>query len=154
MVYAHRAALKSGTVHEARVAGACSESCGPANYHHVIFNVGRPARSEQIAQLLKRWGQRHTAQMKVVRGAWDIVKEASRHVLRRPVVGVALAATTTDERWVLVRRSDTGQWALPGGTVEWGETVRGAARRELTQETGSEGRVVGSTARRVFRSCA
>jgi 8-oxo-dGTP diphosphatase len=71
-----------------------------------------------------------------VESAWGILKEASRHVLRRPVVGVAVAARTESGRWVLIRRRDTGGWALPGGTVEWGETLRETARRELMEEAG------------------
>ena len=67
---------------------------------------------------------------------FKIVKEILRHLLRRPVVGIAAAARTSDGRWVLIRRGDTGQWALPGGTLEWGETLRQAILRELAEETG------------------
>jgi 8-oxo-dGTP diphosphatase len=69
-------------------------------------------------------------------GAWAILKEGARHVLRHPVVGVAVAAQTADGRWLLIRRRDTGEWALPGGTLEWGETLLQAARRELLEEAG------------------
>jgi 8-oxo-dGTP diphosphatase len=83
----------------------------------------------------------------VWRGFWGIVKEGARHVLRRPVVGVVASARTRDGRWVLVRRGDTGDWALPGGTLDWGETLRSAIARELLEETGCEvlelGRLVG-----------
>lgn len=69
-------------------------------------------------------------------GAVELLKETSRHVLRRPVVGVAIVANTTDGRWLLIRRGDTGKWALPGGTLEWGENLRVAAERELMEEAG------------------
>jgi 8-oxo-dGTP diphosphatase len=87
------------------------------------------------------------ALMVIPRGIWGIVKEVARHLLRRPVVGIAAAARTPDGRWLLVRRGDTGEWALPGGTLEWGETLRATIVRELEEEAGVErcevGRLVG-----------
>lgn len=70
------------------------------------------------------------------KGALTILKEVGRHLLRRPVVGVAAAARTHDGKWLLIRRADTGTWALPGGTLEWGETLTVALRRELDEEAG------------------
>jgi 8-oxo-dGTP diphosphatase len=74
--------------------------------------------------------------MRVPRGALLLVKEIARHILRRPVVGVAAAARTSDGRWLLVRRADVGEWALAGGTLEWGETLRSSLARELAEEAG------------------
>jgi 8-oxo-dGTP diphosphatase len=68
--------------------------------------------------------------------AFSLVKEAARHLLRRPIVGIAAAARTPDGRWLLIRRADMGQWALPGGTLEWGETLRASIARELSEEGG------------------
>jgi 8-oxo-dGTP diphosphatase len=76
-------------------------------------------------------------------GALDILKEGARLVLRRPVIGIAAAARTKDGRWVLIRRADTGTWALPGGTLEWGETLREALAREMEEEAGIRGVVPG-----------
>jgi 8-oxo-dGTP diphosphatase len=80
-----------------------------------------------------------------------LMKEVARHLLRRPVVGLAVAAHTADGRWLLIRRGDTGTWALPGGTVEWGETLRSTFDRELEEEAGVTGatfeRVVGAYSR-------
>jgi 8-oxo-dGTP diphosphatase len=49
---------------------------------------------------------------------------------------------------VLIRRSDTGKWALPGGTLEWGETLRSAIERELHEEVGTRlvslGEIIGA----------
>jgi 8-oxo-dGTP diphosphatase len=85
--------------------------------------------------------------VRIPRAVFGLVKEVARHVLRRPVVGIAALARGEDGRIVLVRRRDTGEWALPGGTLEWGETLRNAIARELAEETGTRlvelGRVLG-----------
>jgi 8-oxo-dGTP diphosphatase len=74
-------------------------------------------------------------------GVVGIAKEVLRHLLRRPVVGLAVfarrpAASGSRGSVVLIRRGDTGTWALPGGTVEWGETLTDTLPRELAEEAG------------------
>ena len=78
----------------------------------------------------------NTMRFSIPKGAFALVKEVARHVLRRPVVGVVAAARTEDGRWLLVRRADVRAWALPGGTLEWGETLRDSVARELAEEAG------------------
>jgi len=56
----------------------------------------------------------------------------------RPIVGVG-AVIVEDGRALLVRRGTEplkGQWSIPGGVVELGETLREAATRESKEETG------------------
>lgn len=67
---------------------------------------------------------------------FGLMKETARHLLRRPVVGLVALARTDDGRVVLIRRGDTGEWAPPGGTLEWGETLRETLPRELWEEAG------------------
>ncbi|MDW3205291.1 MAG: NUDIX hydrolase [Alphaproteobacteria bacterium] len=46
---------------------------------------------------------------------------------------------------LLVRRGKAprkGQWSIPGGRQEWGETARQAAAREVREETGIEVEIV------------
>jgi len=57
-----------------------------------------------------------------------------------PAIG-AEAAIFREGKLLLIRRSDNGLWAVPGGLVEVGETLAQAAERELREETGLRGRV-------------
>lgn len=74
--------------------------------------------------------------MRIPRGVWKIIKEILRHLLRRPVVGISALCRDAEGRILLIRRGDTGEWALPGGTLEWGEDLRSAIVRELLEEAG------------------
>ena len=61
--------------------------------------------------------------------------------LRRPEVCVG-AVVVRDGRLLLVRRgrgAAVGRWSVPGGRVEWGETLAEAVVRELREETGLDG---------------
>ncbi|WP_420597189.1 NUDIX hydrolase [Deinococcus sp.] len=56
-----------------------------------------------------------------------------------PLLG-AEAVVVRGAKVLLIRRADSGLWALPGGLAEVGETPAGAAERELFEETGLTGK--------------
>lgn len=61
----------------------------------------------------------------------------------RPIVGVGGVAISSGRVLLIRRRSAPleGEWSLPGGMLEVGETLRNAVKRELAEETGLEVRV-------------
>lgn len=64
--------------------------------------------------------------------------DGGREYPSNPLVGVG-ALIVDDDRIVLVRRGkepSRGQWTIPGGLVEVGETLKDAVVREALEETG------------------
>lgn len=55
---------------------------------------------------------------------------------RRVTPSVFAVIRDPDGRLLLVRRLDSGNWELPGGQVEVGDTATGALHREVTEESG------------------
>jgi len=67
-----------------------------------------------------------------------------REYPERPVVGVG-GVVIERERALLIRRGGEplkGQWSIPGGTLETGETLEQGTRREMEEETGLRVRIV------------
>ena len=63
----------------------------------------------------------------------------------RPKIGVG-AVVWRDDRLLLIQRGkapQAGQWSIPGGSQELGETLFEAALRETREEAGVEAEAIG-----------
>jgi mutator protein MutT len=81
-----------------------------------------------------------------------------REYPERPVIGVG-GVVISESRALLIRRGAPpleGEWSIPGGTLELGETLAEGVRRELAEETGIEVRVLGQIEvfERIFRDAS
>ncbi|MGH9682568.1 MAG: NUDIX hydrolase [Candidatus Acidiferrales bacterium] len=69
---------------------------------------------------------------------------SSREYPERPLIGVG-GVVIAGGRALLIRRGSPpleGEWSIPGGALELGETLLEGVRRELAEETGIEVRVL------------
>ena len=67
-----------------------------------------------------------------------------REYPERPIIGVG-GVVIENNRALLIRRGTEpllGQWSIPGGTLELGETLAEGAARELLEETGLSVRIL------------
>ena len=65
---------------------------------------------------------------------------------QRPILGVGAVIWNEKGEIVLIRRGNEprrGEWSIPGGRVEWGETILEAISREVREETGLEVEIAG-----------
>ncbi len=70
----------------------------------------------------------------------DYIRELRQYIGHRPIlmVGAAILVVDSENRLLLMKRSDSGRWGPPGGATELGEYVEAAAKRETLEETGLE----------------
>ena len=69
---------------------------------------------------------------------------SSREYPERPIVGIG-GVVIENGKTVLIRRGSEplrGQWSIPGGSLELGETLKAGVERELLEETGLVVKVV------------
>jgi len=60
-------------------------------------------------------------------------------VNRRPAVGIGVIVINPRDEILLGKRTGAhgeGEWSLPGGHLEWEESFKGCAAREVLEETG------------------
>lgn len=74
--------------------------------------------------LLGRWGPNHAADPIVTRWKQDIIGVAEVNKdTKKPIL-----------QFVAIQRQDSGEWAIPGGMVDPGETISATLKREFMEE--------------------
>ncbi|MBW4550461.1 MAG: NUDIX hydrolase [Aphanocapsa sp. GSE-SYN-MK-11-07L] len=71
-----------------------------------------------------------------MKGLWRFAQTVLGIIFRHPVTGVSIIPILPDGQIVLMQRRDNGRWGVPGGFVDWGETIATTVKRELKEETG------------------
>ena len=68
----------------------------------------------------------------------DYINSLRKYVGNQPLIMVGSTILMLDDqnRLLMMKRSDSGNWGVPGGAMELGETTEETARRELLEETG------------------
>ncbi|MCP4139319.1 MAG: NUDIX domain-containing protein [Chloroflexi bacterium] len=70
----------------------------------------------------------------------DYIQTLRQHLGHASIlmVGAMVLVLDEQERLLMLKRTDTYTWGLPGGAVELGESTENAARRETREEIGME----------------
>ena len=70
----------------------------------------------------------------------DYILQLRQYIGHRPVlmVGAAILVLDKQDRLLMLRRSDSWLWGIPGGATEPGEVVEEAAKRETLEEANLE----------------
>src|SRR6266480_56574 len=111
------------------VRGSCPPLCS------VLYTATREVNS-------RAW--RHCFERHRIMGRRTFRMTTSREYPDRPVVGIG-GVIIDQGRTLLIRRGSEpllGEWSIPGGTLELGESLEEGVARELLEETGIEVRVL------------
>ncbi|MEU4555322.1 NUDIX domain-containing protein [Micromonospora violae] len=76
-------------------------------------------------------------------GRRDYYHDPSAPTANSLVPGAAAIVTDQHGRVLLQRRTDSGNWSLPGGAMDIGETLQQCAVREVKEETGLDIEITG-----------
>lgn len=100
---------------------------GAVGYSHFWIEDGLIRRQRSIA---------HAVEVARVR---DPRPASERRYPTRPLVGIGAVIVSDDGKVLLVKRKHeplAGQWSLPGGMLELGESLEAGVEREILEETG------------------
>src|SRR6266516_240489 len=67
----------------------------------------------------------------------EYINSLRKHVGQKPLlmVGATILVLNEQNQLLMMKRLESGNWGVPGGTMELGETTEETAKRELFEET-------------------
>ena len=70
----------------------------------------------------------------------DYIQQLRQFIGHRPILmlGAVTLVLNEENHLLMMRRTDSGHWGIPGGAVELGEVIEEAAKRETREETNLE----------------
>lgn len=70
----------------------------------------------------------------------DYIQQLRQYIGHRPILMLGAVTLVVDagHRLLMMKRTDSGLWGVPGGAVELGEIIEDAAKRETKEETNLE----------------
>jgi 8-oxo-dGTP diphosphatase len=137
------ARIESGGVHVEWLARVRNRATGVrtsyTGYFHFQIELGLIKHQRGVAhEVVETRGDSETETETPEETAVSETPRPSRVYPARPIVGVG-AVIVMDEKVVLIKRRFeplAGQWSLPGGSLEVGETLEAGVAREMFEETG------------------
>jgi len=104
----------------------------------VKYPAGNDKSAVQVSDALAAWAREP---LRVTRLDLDARAQAPAANSLKPAVAVAVFDAAA--RLLLVKRRDSGYWAMPGGTMELSDSVESCARREVREEAGLDVAITG-----------
>ncbi len=70
----------------------------------------------------------------------DYIQQLRQFIGHRPILmlGATILVLNEENCLLMMRRTDSGRWGIPGGAIELGEVIEEAAKRETREETNLE----------------
>ena len=70
----------------------------------------------------------------------DYIQQLRQYIGHLPILMLGAVTLVVDDQdhLLMMKRTDSGHWGIPGGAVELGEVIEDAAKRETMEETNLE----------------
>lgn len=101
---------------------------------NILFIKTPPGNDKQDLEISKKVAEWLSSKVKTTRT--DFADDPSSPTANSIKPAAAVAIINDKEEILLLRRRDSGNWTMPGGTLDFGEDLKSCATREVEEETG------------------